>query len=260
MSGIGSLQGMRRWDSLRRMFFGRVALLLALALAPVAPAVAGPPYETDDPVPTDAGHWEVYAFAGAEGRGSDFGGSAGLDLNFGPVKHVQLTATLPIDYAHDTTGWSSGRGDVELGVKVRFLDLPSKGVSMAVFPRVILPTSTFPGAGNKARILLPVWGQKEWGKTALFGGGGYEINPGPGNRDFWLAGAAITHDFSGIVSLGVDATHQSADAVGGAGTNSLGLGAIVKVGGPLALLAAGGPAWSGGQSSCHAYAALSLNW
>ena len=41
----------------------------ALVLAGVAaPAVAGPPYLTDDPVPTDTSHWEIYAFTGGEGH------------------------------------------------------------------------------------------------------------------------------------------------------------------------------------------------
>ena len=33
------------------------------------PAMAGPPYITDDPVPTDTGHWEIYAFTAGEGHG-----------------------------------------------------------------------------------------------------------------------------------------------------------------------------------------------
>lgn len=128
---------------------------------------------------------------------------------------------------------------------------------MAIFPRVFLPTSK---ASIRTRVLLPVWAQKDIGKTSLFGGGGYEVNPGPGSRDFWLASAAVTHAFSNTLTLGGEATHQSADAVGGASSNSLGAGAIVKLRDPFSLLVAGGPAWSGGQSSYHVYAALGLNF
>ena len=39
-----------------------------------------------------------------------------------------------------------------------------------------------------SRLLLPLWAQKDFGGTSLFGGGGYEINPGSGNKDFWQAG------------------------------------------------------------------------
>ena len=87
----------------------------ALALA-AAPALAGPPYRTDDPVPTDTGHWEIYAFAAAEGRKATVDADAGFDLNYGPVKGVQLTATLPLGFSHEpNAGLRGGTGDVELG-------------------------------------------------------------------------------------------------------------------------------------------------
>ena len=46
------------------------------------------------------GHWEIYVFTAGEGRGSVFDGDAGVDLNYGPVKGVQLTATLPLGFSH----------------------------------------------------------------------------------------------------------------------------------------------------------------
>lgn len=46
-------------------------------------ASAGPPFLTDDPEPTETGHWEIYApLLEAEGRGADFGGSAGIEINY----------------------------------------------------------------------------------------------------------------------------------------------------------------------------------
>src|SRR5205085_80232 len=103
----------------RMIFVHRVA---ALALACVAsPAFAGPPYLTDEPVPTDTGHWEIYAFTAGEGHRSTIDGDAGFDLNYGPVDAVQLTATLPLGFSHAPhEGWRSGTGNVELGVKYRF--------------------------------------------------------------------------------------------------------------------------------------------
>lgn len=49
----------------------KLRLAAALALMSAAPVWAGPPYITDDPVPTDTGHWEIYGFAAGEGRASD---------------------------------------------------------------------------------------------------------------------------------------------------------------------------------------------
>ena len=58
---------------------------LAARGAPVL-RLAGPPYLTDDPVPTDTGHWEIYAFATGEGPRLDVDADAGLDLNYGAIK------------------------------------------------------------------------------------------------------------------------------------------------------------------------------
>src|SRR5215475_1848158 len=95
----------------------RVLAALALACA-AAPAFAGPPYLTDDPVPTDLGHWEIYGFGQGEGFDTALDADAGFDLNYGAVKGVQLTSTLPLSFSHDAAeGWRSGTGDIEIGIK-----------------------------------------------------------------------------------------------------------------------------------------------
>jgi hypothetical protein len=240
----------------------RWCLGLAAALAaPAGPAVAGPPYQTDDPEPTELKHWEIYGFVTADGRRSNFDGATGFDLNYGPVADVQLTATLPVAFSHSRPdGWRAGAGDVELGVKYRFFRDAAASVQAAIFPRVILPTSTNGLGGKKTRLLLPLWLQKDFGPTSLFGGGGYEINPGLGNRDFWVAGLALTHDFSDRLSIGTELSYQTRDVVGGASATGVNVGLIRKLGGPFSLLLAGGPSFSGGQTSYHSYLALALNY
>ncbi|HEY6049566.1 MAG TPA: hypothetical protein VIV07_11045 [Sphingomicrobium sp.] len=232
----------------------------ALGLA-AAPTVAGPPYLTDDPVPTDTGHWEIYLFTGGEGFGSTFEGESGLDLNYGPVKDVQLTGSLPLAFSHEPqSGWRSGTGDVELGVKYRFVHDDQHGFSAAIFPRVILATSSI-GEGEKTRLLLPLWLEKDFaGGTSLFGGGGYEVNPGRGNRDFWLAAVALTHDVSETLSVGGELTRQGPDTVDGTAQTRAGVGAIIKLGGPSSLLMSGGPTWADHRTGYHFYAALGLNF
>ena len=235
--------------------------LAALALGGAAsPALAGPPYLTDDPIPTDTGHWEIYAFAGGEGFGSALDAGAGTDLNYGPVKDVQLTATLPLSFAHDDTGWHSGTGDVEIGVKYRFFHDERSGVSAAIFPRAILPTASHL-PGEKTRILLPLWVGKDFaGGTSLFGGGGYLINPGAGNRDCWQAAVALTHVLGKEVSAGVELTHQGPDVAGGTAQTRAGAGAIVHLAGPASLLLSGGPTWADHRTGYHFYGALGLNF
>jgi hypothetical protein len=90
----------------------------ALALAGTS-ALAGPPYDTDDPGTTDLGHWEIYGFAAGTGSDGSFDGTAGLDLSYGVAPDVQLTATLPIDFARNEGRTHAGVGDVEIGMKYR---------------------------------------------------------------------------------------------------------------------------------------------
>jgi hypothetical protein len=232
----------------------------AVALALAAPAIAGPPYLTDDPIPTDLGHWEIYGFAAGEGFGQALDMDVGTDLNYGVIESVQLTATLPLSFTHDETGWSNGTGDVEIGVKYRFIHDERSGISAAVFPRVILPTSSLV-ANGKTRLLLPLWIGKDFaGGTTLFGGGGYLINPGAGNRNVWLAAVALTHDLSKDVSIGAELTHQGPDVVGGTSQTRAGAGAIVHLAAPASLLLSGGPTWADHQTGYHFYGALGLNF
>jgi hypothetical protein len=45
-----------------------------VALLAPAIAIAGPPYLTDDPQPTESGHWEIYSFVqGTVGYGALLG-------------------------------------------------------------------------------------------------------------------------------------------------------------------------------------------
>lgn len=232
-------------------------VIACAALMLAAPAWAGPPYETDDPAPTETGHWEIYSFVTAEGRGGAYEGAAGLDLNYGALPGVQLTATVPLDFAHDR-GTRAGFGDLELGVKYRILEREHQGVSVAIFPRVILPTAR---GGGRAAFLLPVWAQKEAGRWAVFGGGGYTINPGAGNRDFGVAGIAVTRQLREGASLGVEVLRQGPDSVGARASTLLGLGGSVSLGGPVALIASGGPTIDdGGATRWRGYFALAANF
>ena len=53
---------------------------------------------------------------------------------------------------------------------------------------------------------------------------------------------------------------ESPDVVGVPSSNSLGVGAIVKLKDPFSLLVSSGPRWSGGQTNLRFYAALALNF
>ncbi|MEO6387886.1 MAG: hypothetical protein ABIT16_09640 [Croceibacterium sp.] len=239
------------------------ALPIALGafLLPTA-AFAGPPFLTDDPEPTEAGHWEIYApLFEAEGRGKDFEGSLGAEINYGPVEDVQLTIGLPAAYTHDAAGWQWGAGDLEASVKYRFYHDEASGVQIAAFPGISLPTASKGFGADHVTALLPVWAQKDFGKWSIFGGGGYALNPGTDNQDYWTGGVAVTRQFGERLLLGLEADRQGPDTLGGRGSTSLGLGAIVDLPGPFRLLASGGPTFDdGGGRGFHAFAALGLDF
>ena len=108
------------------------------------------------------------------------------------------------------------------------------------------------------RLLLPMWGQQDAGKWSLFGGGGYEINPGAGQRNFWQAGLAVTRDMGRGVSLGGEITHQGRDADDAEAETALGLGSIIHLRGPFSLLVSGGPTFTRSTSGFRAYSALGI--
>jgi len=189
------------------------ALALAAVVLPVS-AHAGPPFLTDDPEPTETKHWEVYApLFEADGAGKDFEGAFGAEINYGAAKDVQLTVGLPAAYTHDATGWRWGAGDLEALVKYRFYNDESAGLQIAAFPGVTLPTASHGMGADRVTALLPIWAQKDFGKWSVFGGGGYAINPGAGNRDYWTGGVAVARQFGDKLLVGLEADRQGADSL-----------------------------------------------
>jgi hypothetical protein len=233
-------------------------LAFALFLYP-ATAWAGPPFMTDDPEPTGTGHWEIYGpIVEGEGRGSDFEGSAGVEINYGAAPDLQLTLGLPTGFTHDDAGWRWGAGDVAVSAKYRFYHDERAGVSIAAFPGITLPTASNGMGSDKVTALLPVWLQKDAGAWSIFGGGGYAINPGIDNRDYWTGGAAVTRQVVPGLLIGVEAERQGPDAIGARATTSLGLGAIVQLPSPFRLVASGGPTFSDGPGAAGFHAFLAL--
>ena len=238
-------------------------LLAAAALVVPAASWAGPPFLTDDPEPTETGHWEIYGpLVEREGRGSEFGGSTGVDINFGAAPDLQLTVGLPIGFAHDAAGWRRGAGDLEISAKYRFYHDEEAGISVAFFPGMTLPTAGKGLGAGKVTGLLPIWLQKDIGQWSVFGGGGYAINPGSGNRDYWTGGAALTRQVSPHLLIGVEADRQGADSVNGRASTSLGIGAIYQMRAPFRLLVSGGPTFTdgGGAAGYHTFLALGLDF
>jgi hypothetical protein len=214
----------------------KVIAVTMLSLA--RPALAGPPYVSDDPEPTDYKHFEIYTFSNGTATRGDVGGASGIDFNYGAAPNLQLTATLPIGFDNPTGGNASfGPGNIELAAKYRFLHQDSFGLDVSVFPRVFLPSPTRNLGNPAASLLLPVWVQKDWnGGWSAFGGGGCVVSARAA-QDFCLSGGVVTYQVLPKLQLGVELFHQTADHIGTPATSSIGIGARYDINDTYHLLA-----------------------
>ena len=236
---------------------GRRVMGLALGtvvLVVAGPAWAGPPYVTDDPEPTDTGHWEDRVFVSGTDLAGGAAGQAGFDINYGVAKDVQLTLI-------DTTADRIGAGDLQLSVKYRFAHQSNTSwvPDISVFPQVNLPTASGHFGDGRVSFFLPVWAEKDVGPWSTFGGGGYDINPGPGTRNFWLVGWGLTRKVTDRLQLGGEIYHQTSTGIGQPSTTVADLGFIYQLTTHFAFMASGGPSLqTRGQSAF--YAALQLTY
>ncbi len=221
----------------------RAAAFVAIAAGSTAGvAGAGPPYTTDDPEPTPAGGWENYVFVTGVAKPGETAGQTGLELNYGGAQDLQLSLSVPLDY-DDRHALRAGGGDVDLGVKYRLLHPPANSwlPDAAIFPSLTLPTGSRAFDTGHPTFFLPLWLEKDLGKWSIFGGGGYQVNPGGNQRNFALVGWAATYSFSERLNLGVEIYHQTPASIGGPALTNLGFGAIYQMTDHWAVMASGGP-------------------
>ena len=238
---------------MRGLGLAAAAILVASAL----PAVAGPPYLTDDAEPTDLGHWEVYNFVIATHTPGETDGETGMDLNFGAAPNLQLTAVIPLAFQD----WDrAGAGSMEFAAKYKFLHQADGGWTpdLAVFPRLFTPASSDRFGSTRFSLLLPIWAQKDWGKWSVFGGGGYTINPGPDQRDFWQGGVGVSRTIGDNWSLGGEVFWQGAASIGAHDFTAVNVGASYKLSDRWTLMGSLGPALDGDRAdgAYDVYAAL----
>lgn len=227
----------------RRRAAGRWAFAAAFAaLACGAPAVAGPPYVTDDPEPTETGHWEVYGFVSGAHKPDGTEGDGGLDINYGAARDLQLTLMLPMAYERGV-GSRVGFGDIEVAAKSLILHQDEKGwrPDIAIFPAISIPTATHHMGSGHVDVSLPVWAQKDFGPWQVFGGGEYTFHHGPGARDYWSEGLAVQRRLGERLAIGAEVYHHGADAIDAKPFTGLNLGVSLKLNPHWSVLAAGGP-------------------
>ncbi len=211
------------------------ASALAALLAPW-PCLAGPPYLTDDPVPVDYGHWEVYGFSiGTIAKGATYALQPATEVNYGLLPNVQVHVMAPLAL-NATSGMNTqfGPGDVEFGVKYRFLPAEADDwwPQIGIYPLLDVPSGDADrGLGSgRTHAYLPVWIQKDFDKWTTYGGGGYWINPGPGNKNYWFVGWVLQRQVTDSLAIGGEIYHQTAFAAGGPGSPGFPIGSTDNTG------------------------------
>lgn len=215
--------------------------LLYLALLSPAVVSAGPPFQTDDPQPIDFNHYEFYAFGAADGTALGTGTTGpAIEFNWGALPNLHLHIVIPAAGVLPANnprllplgaGPSAfGLGDVELGVKYRFIQETKHRPMIGVFPMFEAPTGN-PNNGlgvGKGWAKLPVWLQKSFGHWTTYGGVGENVNNAPGFRNFTYGGWLVQRDISKKLTLGTEIFSHGREGLATAQTRSA---TLIDVGG-----------------------------
>lgn len=172
-----------------------VLLPIMLCLAALS-SFAGPPLEFDDPDTPGAGKWEINFASTMEKRASLWEFKPLLDLNYGWGERVQLKLKPRLVVLDPPdSGARAGAGNIQFGVKWRFLDEDKHGVAMSVYPQADFNP---PGRSIERGLVddghdlfLPVQVARTFGRTRLYADGGY--NWREGREDEWIVGVAAEH-------------------------------------------------------------------
>ncbi|HWE50146.1 MAG TPA: hypothetical protein VG273_10175 [Bryobacteraceae bacterium] len=195
----------------------RLAVAFAALGCLCAPALAGPPFQTDDPEPIDYRHFEFYTFGSSDGTGRETDTiSPGFELNWGALPNVHLHIIVPaaaIYPAHDVRAF--GLGDIELGIKLRFIQETKHRPMIGTFTMFEVPSGNADkGLGlGRTWYKVPLWAQKSFGPWTTYGGGGMTVVSTPGYRNFPFAGLLVQRDFGKKITLGTEGFYHGPEGI-----------------------------------------------
>jgi len=228
-----------------------------------AHAVAGPPFLTDDPEPVDYQHWEAYIFAtGDHTSGGYMINGPALEMNYGVLPDTQLHLVVPMStVGGDGTPTVSGLGDIEFGIKYRFLRETNGWPQIGIFPMVELPAGDADrGLGSgQTWFRLPLWIQKSFGPWTTYGGGGADLNSAPGQRDHPFGGWLLQRNFGTHLTLGGELFAQGQDTDDDKGFAALNFGGSYNVNEHFSLLFSAGHSIAGDRHTLW-YFGLYWTW
>jgi hypothetical protein len=206
---------------------------LLFAIPATSWAQAGPPFQTDDPVPVDYGHYEFYIFGSADGTPAEIDSiGPAFEFNWGALPRLQLHAIVPWGtvnpsnnsvYAPSGTGPSSfGFTDMELGAKVAWIKEGKYNPQIGSFTMFELPTGRYSkglGVGH-VWYKLPLWAYKKIGSWGVDGGAGYAVVPQTGYRNYPYGAFLVEKSVSKRLDLSVEVFSHAREGFAAAQTQA----------------------------------------
>jgi len=198
----------------------RYLALLGLAVC----AHGGPPFQTDDPQPIDFRNYEFYVFSTVNGTIYEWDPAGpALEFNWGALPNLHLYVIVPVAAVvpsnNPMLGPTAmgpnvvGLGDMELGIKYRFIQETKQRPMVGTFVMFEMPTGNVDrGLGvGRTWYKLPLWVQKSWGPWTAYGGGGEAVfrQNEPGFHNYAFAGALLQRDLGKKLTLGLESFYHA---------------------------------------------------
>jgi len=169
-------------------------------------ALAGPPFQTDDPEPIEFRHYEFYTFSlMSRIPGETDVQIPAVEFNWGPLPNTHLHIILPATgFLPDHGVRAYGFGDIELGIKYRFVQETKHRPQIGTFTMFEISTGNADrGLGvGKTWYRVPLWVQKSFGPWTAYGGGGENVMPAEGYRNNPFAGLLVQREVNKKLTLG----------------------------------------------------------
>lgn len=145
----------------------------------------------DDGDVTDFHTWEINASAELISTENVQLEIPHIDLNYGVIRNVQLTAGMPLKFDIDH-GQASGRlGSIYMGIKFRFIDESKHFVTAAIFPQLVTRSDN--------GYFVPVFIHKTVGSLELGGSVGYFFDKY--HHDYFQWGGVAGYNISDRLQL-----------------------------------------------------------
>ena len=128
-----------------------------------------------------------------------------VEFNWGPLPNTHLHIILPATgFLPDHGVRAYGFGDIELGIKYRFVQRRSAGRRSAHLPcsksQPVMPTGAW--VWERTWYRVPLWVQKSFGPWTAYGGGGENVMPAEGYRNNPFAGLLVQREVNKKLTLG----------------------------------------------------------